>query len=149
MGYIIKAPTGGGGGGDATAANQTLQLAQIEDQSINQSVLKDTNGNSVLKDISEISVFNDNITRESVFKNNQNESVFKTTNNDSIFDKSKISSATTTRTQAFSDANAAALAVQIQSWLQSNIVVIIQIVYADHGGFSPNPYTALIIYNTI
>ena len=28
MGYIIKTPTGGGGGGDATAANQVLQLAQ-------------------------------------------------------------------------------------------------------------------------
>jgi hypothetical protein len=28
MGYIIKTPTGGGGGGDATAANQLLQLAQ-------------------------------------------------------------------------------------------------------------------------
>jgi hypothetical protein len=41
MGYIIKAPTGGGGGGDATAANQLAQISQIANTTA-ASVFKDT-----------------------------------------------------------------------------------------------------------
>jgi hypothetical protein len=39
MGYILKAPTGGGGG-DATAANQSTQIAQTEEGSGTPSVFK-------------------------------------------------------------------------------------------------------------
>jgi len=40
MGYIIKAPTGGGGGGDATQANQQTQISQIQEASGVPSVFK-------------------------------------------------------------------------------------------------------------
>jgi hypothetical protein len=133
MGYIIKSPTGGGG--DATAANQTTQINEAQTTN---SALYDVAG-PVLKDANNSSVFNNYLSQESVFK---------TTNGNSIFEKSKISNINTL-VQSFQNTTPALLATDIQTFLQANIVCIIQIVYADAGGIAPNPHTALIIYNAI
>ena len=63
----------GGGGGDATAANQLTQINEAQDTN---SYLIDTAG-STLKDGNNSSVFNNYLTQESVFKDNNQESVFK------------------------------------------------------------------------
>jgi hypothetical protein len=93
MGYIIKAPTGGGGG-DATAANQVLQLAQDataanQQIEINQliensgeaSVLKDTNDQSVFLDNTNLSVLKDPVSGDSNFYLNGSVAYWGQTNN--------------------------------------------------------------------
>lgn len=94
MGYIIKAPTGGGGGGDATAANQVLQLAQdataanqlieinqLIENSGEASVLKDTNDQSVFLDNTNLSVLKDPVSGDSNFYLNGSVAYWGQTNN--------------------------------------------------------------------
>jgi hypothetical protein len=138
MGYIIKAPTGGGGG-DATAANQQIQINELKIDSTEPSVFKVEGGlsgdKSVFTDYNGFSTFNDEL-RNSVFK----------INDKSIFEKSKItdtSAFTGTSCISFQNTSPALLAADIQTFLRSGIYAIISICYADHA----SNYTALIIYN--
>jgi hypothetical protein len=144
MGYIIKAPTGGGGG-DATAANQVIQINELKIDSTEPSVFKVEAGlsgdKSVFTDYNGFSTFNDEL-RNSVFKFNDK----------SIFEKTKISYASGlvgTNCVSFQNATPALLAADIQTFLRTGQYAIINICYADAGGVAPNPHTALIIYNDI
>jgi hypothetical protein len=167
--------SGGGGGGDATAANQTTQItlessidAQISSLSTNfinktapnfsgiESVWKDANlrnvfqitdSSSVFKDIVNNSVFQDQ-NGLSVLRDNTDTSTFNTSTYKSILKQSKISN-NLTNVISFFNTSPSTLAADIETWLQSNNVVIIQICYADAGGVAPNPHTALIIYNLV
>jgi hypothetical protein len=144
MGYILKNTSGGGGGGDATAANQLIQITEAQELNLNttdsvlDSVFKETANNSVFKDQPGNSVFRDNF----------DTSTFNTSGYKSILKQSKISSPTTL-VESFQNTTPALLASDIQTWLQANNVVIIQICYADAGGVAPNPHTALIIHNIV
>jgi hypothetical protein len=171
MPVIQTGPDASGGVGTATAANQATQISIAQstenrlqdnydggsvfknDNDDGGSVFKIPNGQSVFKNSlndpvfldGDTSVFKDDINRP-VFLDGFTKSVFKTNNGQSILKKSKISD-NLTSVQSFANTTPATLASDIQTWLRSNIVVIIQIVYADAGGLAPNPHTALIIYN--
>jgi hypothetical protein len=155
MGYIIKSPTGGGGG-DATSANQQIQIQQLDnaggsssvfkDPASDVSVFQDNSNNSVFKNISDRSTFKEN-SGDSVFSTSAVQSVFKK-NDASIFERSKITSPSTI-VQSFQNTTPALLAADIQLFLNGSSFAIISIVYADAGGIAPNPHTALVICNAI
>ena len=130
MPVIQTAPdTSGGGGGDATAANQ---VTQINSADATNNALQDVNGYSV-------------------FSNSLDISVFKTVSNLSIIETSNIAVAGT-QVQSFANSTPSALALDIENFFLSllgNGASIISIVYADAGGIAPNPHTALIVYNSI
>jgi hypothetical protein len=165
MPVIQTAPqAAGGGGGDATAANQLTQISQVND-TLNTSVFIDQNGGSNFNDALKNSVFLNNAL-QSVFKDQFENSVFRdqsglsvlrdstdtstfnTLNGNSILKQSKISN-NLTSVISFQNTTPATIATDIQNWLQANNVVILQICYADAGGGAPNPHTALIIYNAV
>ena len=115
MGYILKAPTGGGGG-DATAANQVLQLAQDA-----------TAANQVLQlaqiDDVEGSVFKDRLTNTSLF--------FKTlrSNNSGLGITHN-----TVSVISFTAATAPAVAILLQNFLALNDCYIINICSSQGAG---------------
>jgi len=127
MGYIIKAPTGGGGGGDATAANQNTQIAN---QLIQISQLESGSGIALLKDD----------VGDSVFK------VGSAGNQVSLlaFNVSNIFGSGTTKCVGFSAANVNALAANIESFLSTGYYIN-SICYADNG----LNHSAIVTYTQI
>jgi hypothetical protein len=93
MGYVIKKATGSGGG-DATAANQVIQInqdatavnqqAQLAEAIITNAAIQDLGANSVFKDLNSDSNFQE-VAGRSVFKDNISESVFANATNRSVF----------------------------------------------------------------
>jgi hypothetical protein len=89
MGYIIKAPTGGGGGGDATAANQVLQLAQ--DATAANQLLQlaqdatETTVNDIKLEAQQTNVLLTDSLNQSVFYTTSGRSVFKDVSNTCVF----------------------------------------------------------------
>jgi len=127
MGYVIKKGTGGGGGGDATAANQSTQIAN---QVIQISQLESGSGIALLKDD----------TGESVFK------VGSSGNQVSLLslNVSNITGSGTTKCVGFSEPNVNALAGAIQSFLV-NACYINNICYAHTG----SSHSAIVTYTQI
>jgi hypothetical protein len=93
MGYVIKKATGSGGG-DATAANQVIQinqeaLAALQTTQITEAIatnafITDSGGNSVFKDSNNDSNFQE-VNGRSVFKDNISESVLANATSRSVF----------------------------------------------------------------
>jgi hypothetical protein len=134
MPVIQTAPEAAGGGGDATAANQIIQIAAEQGaEGILLDVLSSIAANGVgigsaFKDPAAISVFLDDSLNESVFKLNS---------------KSKVS----TVCISFADTSPSTLSNQIQTFLQSNQVYVVSLTYADGGVIGPNQHSAILVYN--
>ena len=153
MGYILKKPTGGAGGGDATAANQQKQIDQLTELSAYPSVLKDNVDLSVFYNPTQRSVFKDDSTAESVFKDSAGDTVFikggKTvTDRVSVtFDllvKTNLTLATTVVT-SFTDTTLAGVATQLETFLQANVGIYIVNISFSSGGVAQ--HDVLLTYN--
>jgi len=151
MGYIIKSPTGAGGG-DATAANQQKQIDQLTELSTYPSVLKDNADLSVFYNPTQRSVFKEDATGESVFKDPSNVSVFvsgpksiadltNTTLN--LLTKINVSTSSTVVT-SFTSTTLAGVATLLETFLQANAVTIVNISFSS-GGVAQ--HDVLLTYN--
>jgi hypothetical protein len=144
MGYIIKAPTGGGGG-DATAANQTTQITEA--QTTNSLLSNSGDPASVFLD-NGLSVFLDSGTGENVFNDfTNNNSVFKTNatsfQNESIFTaQCENLIASPFQVATFTSATFAATATLLQNFLNSTDCVIVNISFSQGLG----THDILIVY---
>ena len=120
MPVIQVAPgTGGTGGGDATTGNQLIQINQLDEN----------NG------------------QPSVFKDVFNRSIFKTPTDKSVPVYANVCLGANTKCKSFENITPTLLATDIETFIQSVPIVIINITYADSGALVGNPFSALIIYN--
>jgi hypothetical protein len=163
MGYIIKKGTTGGGG-DATAANQTTQIGieqkitdQLAEGSVYPSVLKDATDLSVFKDVSDLSNFLDG-RRKSVFKDANSDSVFTDLNdtsvfasntNDSLFYKSINNQITGSRTNQMQvQLFTAATSLGVQALLQNFLNVTDCYVVSLTAAHSIGQFDLFLLYST-
>ena len=128
MGEIIQPIPSGSTA--ATAANQDLQIKQLQENSGELSVLKD-------------------VSDQSVFSDANNASVFKNGASNSLFYEANVIS---TRTNIFtcSGSDIASIASQLSSFFSNNQgITIISINYTDGGGTGGVSHGAMVIYNTL
>ena len=164
MGYIIKSPTGGGGG-DATAANQQKQIDQLAEASGYPSVLKDNADLSVFYNPTQRSVFKIDATGESVFKDpNSGSNVFiGDINNLSVFKNSlgktiteifdaylsqyvkQVIPAASTVVTSFTSTTLAGVATLLETFLQTNPGITIVNISFSSGGAAQ--HDVLLTYN--
>jgi len=138
MGYVLK-----NNGGDATAANQVIQINQLTPDSSGDSVLKDYNNEGVLQ--------------EKVTGSNANKSVFKDVNLESVFIdkntgisifKKQIQTYATTQVFTATDSSVSDLGTQVQTFLSTNPgIFIMSITYGDSGGVGALAHSCMIVYN--
>jgi hypothetical protein len=141
MGYIIKSPTGGGGG-NATAANQQKQIDQLADLSAYPSVLKDNADLSVFKDNNGDSVFTD--TGASVFIASG-----KSVGDRAYFINENLSrsirTTTSTTVTSFTSTTLAGVATLLETFLQANPSIYIVNISFSSGGVTQ--HDVLLTYN--
>jgi hypothetical protein len=177
MGYIIKAPTGGGGGGDATAANQVLQLGQdataanqlieinqLIENSGEASVLKDTNDQSVFLDNTNLSVFRDLSGNSNLYYNQSvAQSAFNTeantlgtsngvgtltTNlNNSFTNNGSPTGTNLTSVQTFTSTTLAGVGALLQTFLRAPGVLAIKNISFSSGGATQ--HDVILVYISI
>jgi len=144
MGYIIKSPTGGGGG-DATAANQLTQIKQINPGGGDPSVFKDPT--------SDLSVFLDDTLNQSVFKDNLGDTVFISAGKtiaDRVYEsfnllEGSIRTNAATTVTSFTSTTLAGVAALLETFLQANPnIYIINISFSSAG---VTQHDVLLTYN--
>jgi hypothetical protein len=134
MGYVIK--TGGTPGG-ATAANQVTEINTLNAILV---TLQDNNGDSVFKDPSDISVFKDLNDDTSVFKDiTTDKSVYVTTvganpGKSILAAQCQNAIAAPCLVQTFTAGSFAGTAALLQTYLNTNDVVIVNISFSQGLG---------------
>jgi len=158
MGYILKKGDGAGAG-DATAANQVLQLAQdATEVTANEIKVQVTGTNNYLTDALSNSVFS-GVGTQSVFKGTTNNSVFTDINSESVFkfpisgvagDESAIIKPILNDTNkpftvtSFTAASLAATTALLQTFLNTQDCIIVNISFSQ----SALSHDILLVYAT-
>jgi len=144
MPVIQVAPgTGGTGGGDATAANQTTQIGIATNT---QTIVTNTETivTSIEADTTLISDGQLDLLAESVFLDQNDLSVFKSSTKKSILSLNS-EGLPNTKVREFSDLSLIGLASAITSYIQSNPMFIISLCYSNNGV----DFTALLLFNDL